>query len=104
MGIEIYYYNKHSNPNDADCIWSIDDISLIHLAECNELYKKRTGKFIDEYGDLELPKGTITPLCECVLEIIEKEMDQKKLETLKRFRDLLRGAIKNDMGLAFYGD
>ncbi|WDP90232.1 MAG: hypothetical protein HUN04_11205 [Desulfobacter sp.] len=104
MGIEIFYYSKQTNPTEEDYIWSINDLSLVHLAECNDLYKQRTGKFIDEYGDLKLPKGTISPLYECVLEILEKEKDLNKLRTLIEFRDILTGAITNDKGLVFYGD
>ena len=74
------------------------------LSECNDLYEKRTGKYIDEYGDLELPKGAITPLHDCVSEIIEKESDRVKLKTIRKFRDILALAISKYRGIGFYGD
>ncbi len=104
MSIDIYYYSSPSNLKAEDFIKTFDEVSFTHLSECNELYEKRTGKFIDEYGDLRLPKGTITPLHNCVSEIFEREKDHKKLSTLKIFREILISAIEQERGLCFYGD
>jgi hypothetical protein len=104
MGIEIYYYCQNANPKKEDYIWTIDETSYSHLANVIDLYEKRTGKLIDEYGDIELPANTIAPLMSCVNEAIEKESDQSKLATLQKMAQTLNSAIKFNRGIGFYGD
>lgn len=104
MGIDIYCYSTDANPDVEDYLWTIDDICFSHLTACLEIYKKRTGTLIDEYGDTELPPGTISPLFDCVAEIIEKETNRATLTTLKKLREILVLAMTRERGVGFYGD
>ncbi len=104
MGIDIYYYSTHVKPNEKDYIWTIDELSFLHLSDIIDLYEKRTGKFVDEYGELELPPSAITPLLDCISEIIEKETDSAKHKTINKLKDIIVLADEKGRGLGFYGD
>ena len=104
MGIHIYKFIDNSTPNDENFLWCITDKEYFQLEKCFSIFNRRTGKFFDEYGDLDFPKGTLGPLKESVEEAMHNENNQGILKALKKFHSTVTQAIQEDTGLGFYGD
>ncbi len=58
MSIDIHLLK---NGRAEDFLLSIDDSEYLELSPAIELYKSKTGLFIDQYGDLKLSSG-VSPL------------------------------------------
>ena len=104
MGIGIYKYTGSSSPRNDNFLWAMSDKEYQHLQNCIEIFERRTGRIIDEYGDIEFPKGTLMPLKESIEEAIRNEDSKDKLSSLKRLHNTVKTAIQEDTGLGFFGD
>ena len=91
------YIHKLTNGRPTDLLLSINDSEYAELLPAIEMFKAKTGLFIEQYSDLKLSSG-VQPL----IESVEASSNGSKIYSL------LVGVLKNSeadgYGIIFIGD
>ena len=96
MALDIH---KMENGKAGELLFSINDSSYSKLEPAFELYKNKTGIFIDPYGNRKLSSG-FEPLINSLNEVTTKENEH----LFKEIVNVLSEAEANNYGVIFVGD
>jgi len=94
MSIDIH---KLKNGRPADLLLSISDSEYAELLPAIEMYKEKTGLFIDQYTDLKLSSG-VEPLIESV------EASKNGSKIYGSLATVLKQSEAGGYGIIFVGD
>ena len=96
MTLDIY---KLENGQAGELLFSLNDLSYSKLEPAFDLYKNKTGLFIDPYGDIKLSSG-FEPLIKSINDATTKENEQ----LFKDVINILNKAHLNNYEVIFVGD
>ena len=96
MALDIH---KLENGKAGELLFSINNSVYSKLEPAFELYKNKTGLYIDPYGDRKLSSG-LEPLITSINEITTKENEHLFNEIIS----VLNEAESNNYGVIFVGD
>jgi hypothetical protein len=103
MGIDLVYFEQLERRGEH--LLTLDDPEQRHLRPAFELFKSRTGRFIDPYGDTPFPVGTLEPLLTAVQDSYASGLSSGvAAQTYQRFVAVLATAIREGRGILFVGD
>ena len=96
MALDVY---KSKNGTYQELLLSIDDGGYAILSTAFDIYKKRTGLFIDPYATLKLNSG-VAPL----ISSINDAFPDNKHKIVNTLLDILKQAESEHFGVTFVGD
>ena len=96
MALDIH---KLENGKAGELLFSIDNFAYSKLEPAFEIYKNKTGLYIDPYGDRKLSSGF-----EALITSINETATKENEQLFKEIIQVLNEAESNNYGVIFVGD
>ena len=91
------------NGQPAELLYSIELGQFQRMEPAFNLFEKRTGLHVDQYGDLKLAYG-LGPLIQAITDVLASEGDFEARKELESFMAAIESAEMKKLSVVFVGD